>query len=179
VRRVRETSANDLKELARRRLQRLLSFGVTTVEVKSGYGLSLEDEIKCLEVIARLNADGPLELGPTFLGAPAVPSGFPENREEYLRLLLEEMLPEIARRRLAEFCDVFCEREVFSVAESRRILTKAQALGLQLKLHADELSPLGGAELAGQLKAVSADHLLCINDAGLDAPGAPGTRGRP
>ena len=175
VRRVREAAADHLKELARCRLRRLLSFGVTTVEVKSGYGLTLADEIKCLEVIAELNAEGPLELVPTFLGAHAVPPEFRDDREDYLRLLIDEMLPEVARRRLAEFCDVFCEKDVFSVAESERILTKAHDLGLQLKLHADELSSLGGAELAGRLQAASADHLLCVTDAGIDALAASGT----
>jgi imidazolonepropionase len=175
VRRVREAAADHLKELARCRLRRLLSFGVTTVEVKSGYGLTLADEIKCLEVIAQLNAEGPLELIPTFLGAHAVPPEFHDNRDGYIRLLTGEMLPEIARRGLAEFCDVFCEKDVFSLAESERILTKARDLGLQLKLHADELSPLGGAELAGRLRAASADHLLCITDAGIEALAASGT----
>jgi imidazolonepropionase len=175
VRRVRETTADHLKELARRRLQGLLRFGVTTVEVKSGYGLTLADEIKCLEIIGQLNAEGPLELVPTFMGAHAVPPEFRRDRKGYLRLLIDEMLPEIARRRLAEFCDVFCEKDVFSLAESERILTKARDLGLRLKLHADELSPLGGAELAGRLGAVSADHLLCITDAGIEALAASGT----
>jgi imidazolonepropionase len=175
VRRVRETAADHLKELARRRLQSLLRFGVTTVEVKSGYGLTLADEIKCLEIIRQLNAEGPLELIPTFLGAHAVPPEFHANREGYLRHLIDEMLPEIARRRLAEFCDVFCEKDVFSLAESEQILMKARDLGLRLKLHADELSPLGGAELAGRLNAVSADHLLCITEAGIDALAESGT----
>jgi imidazolonepropionase len=175
VRRVREAAADHLKELARCRLRRLLSFGVTTVEVKSGYGLTLADEIKCLEVIAQLNAEGPLELVPTFLGAHAVPPEFRDDRQGYLQLLLDEMLPEVARRQLAEFCDVFCEKDVFSVVESERILTKAHDLGLQLKVHADELSPLGGAELAGRLRATSADHLLCVTDAGIEALAASGT----
>ncbi len=166
---VRQASKEQLKELARRRLQRLLSFGVTTVEVKSGYGLTLADELKCLEVIAELNAEGPVELVPTFLGAHAVPPEFRDNRDGYLRLLSEEMLPEIARCRLAEFCDVFCEAGVFTLEESERILKRARDLGFQLKLHADELSPLGGAELAARLGAVSADHLLCITNAGIEA----------
>jgi imidazolonepropionase len=175
VRRVRSASAQELTELARSRLHRLLGFGVTTVEVKSGYGLSLADELKCLEVIARLNAEGPLELVPTFLGAHAVPPEFQHDRDGYVRCLTEEMLPEVARRKLAEFCDVFCETGVFSLAESERILTRARDLGLKLKLHADELTPLGGAELAGRLGAVSADHLLCITEAGIDALAAAGT----
>lgn len=169
VARVRQSTKDQLKALARRRLERLLRFGVTTVEVKSGYGLTLADEIKCLEAIADLNAEGPLELVPTFLGAHAVPPEYSNDRAGYVRLLIENMLPEIARSKLAEFCDVFCETGVFSIEESERILTQAQRLGLRLKLHADELSPLGGAELAARLGAVSADHLLCITDAGIDA----------
>src|SRR5204862_5641847 len=113
VRHVRAAPRAELKALARRRLDRLLHFGVTTVEVKSGYGLSVADEIKCLEVIAELNAEGPLELVPTFLGAHGVPPEFQNDREGYLRLLSDEMLPEVARRGLAEFCDVFCETGVF------------------------------------------------------------------
>jgi imidazolonepropionase len=175
VRRVRAASREELKALARQRLERLLRFGVTTVEVKSGYGLTLADEIKCLEVIAELNAVAPLELVPTFLGAHAVPPEYVHDREGYLRLLVEDMLPEVARSRLAEFCDVFCERDVFSVAESTRILTRARDLGLRLKLHADELSALGGSELAARVGAVSADHLLCITEAGINAMAAAST----
>ncbi|HEY8506556.1 MAG TPA: imidazolonepropionase [Gemmataceae bacterium] len=175
VRHVRQAAREELKVLARRRLDRLLSLGVTTVEVKSGYGLTVADELKCLEVIAELNAEGPLELVPTFLGAHAVPPEFRDDREGYLRLLTGEMLPEVARRGLAEFCDVFCETGVFSLDESERILTRARDLGLRLKLHADELTPLGGAELAARLGAVSADHLLCVTDAGVEAMAEAGT----
>ncbi len=175
VQRVRAASRDELKLLARRRLDRLLSFGVTTVEVKSGYGLNVADEIKCLEVIAELNAEGPLELVPTFLGAHAVPPEFRNDCAGYLRLLTDEMLPEVARRGLAEFCDVFCETGVFSLDESERVLNRARDLGLGLKLHADELTPLGGAELAARLGAVSADHLLCITDAGIEALADAGT----
>ncbi|MHB1426557.1 MAG: imidazolonepropionase [Gemmataceae bacterium] len=175
VQRVRQASKEELKTLARPRLRRLLRFGVTTVEVKSGYGLTPTDEIKCLEAIAELNAEGPWELVPTFLGAHAVPPEYRADREGYIRALCEDMLPETARQGLAEFCDVFCETGVFSVAESRRILTRARDLGLRLKLHADELSPLGGAELAAEVGAVSADHLLCISAKGIDALAASGT----
>jgi imidazolonepropionase len=175
VRRVRQSSKEELKALARPRLERLLRFGVTTVEVKSGYGLSLADEIKCLEAIAELDAEGPWELVPTFLGAHAVPPEFRDDRAGYNDLLVNEMLPEVARRKLAEFCDVFCETGVFSLTESERILGKARDMGMKLKLHADELTPLGGAELAARLGAVSADHLLCISDAGIDALAASGT----
>ncbi|HEY7315096.1 MAG TPA: imidazolonepropionase [Gemmataceae bacterium] len=175
VRRVRQASKEELKDLTRPRLRRLLRLGVTTVEVKSGYGLTSADEIKCLQAIAELNAEGPWELVPTFLGAHAVPPEYRDDREGYLRSLCDDMLPEIARQRLADFCDVFCETGVFSVAESRRILTRARDLGLGLKLHADELSPLGGAELAAEVGAVSADHLLCITDQGIDALAASKT----
>ncbi len=169
VRQVRQCSCEQLKALARPRLQRLLAFGATTVEVKTGYGLTLADELKCLQVIAELNAEGPIELVPTFLGAHSVPAEFRSNRDGYLRLLLDDMLPEVARSRLADFCDVFCETGVFDLDESFRILDRARELGLRLKVHADELTPLGGAELAARLGAVSADHLLCVTDAGIDA----------
>src|SRR5262245_34001047 len=169
VQRVRQTPREELKALARPRLQRMLRFGVTTVEVKSGYGLTPADELKCLEAIADLNAEGPLELVPTFLGAHAVPAEFRDHRPDYIRLLLDDMLPEVARGRLAEFCDAFCEAGVFSIEESDRILRRARDLGLRLKLHADELTPLGGAELAVRLGAVSADHLLRVTEAGIDA----------
>ncbi len=175
VRQVRQCSREQLKELARPRLRRFLEFGVTTVEVKSGYGLTADDEIKCLQAIAELNAEGPVELVPTFLGAHTVPAEFRGNRNGYLRLLTEEMLPVVAQGRLADFCDVFCEQGVFDLDESRLILNRARGLGLKLKLHADELTPLGGAELAARLGAVSADHLLCISDAGIDALAASGT----
>jgi imidazolonepropionase len=153
----------------------LLQHGVTTVEVKSGYGLTMADEIKCLEAVAELNAEGPLDLVPTFLGAHAVPPEYRSDRDGYLRLLIDDMLPEVARCRLAGFCDVFCETGVFSIEESQRILTRARDLGFRLKLHADELTALGGAELAARLGATSADHLLCITDAGIDALAASGT----
>ncbi len=175
VRRVRAASKEELKALARPRLRLLLQHGVTTVEVKSGYGLTTADEIKCLEAVAELNAEGPLELVPTFLGAHAVPPEYRGDRDGYLRLLLDDMLPAVARGRLAEFCDVFCETGVFSVEESRQILTRARDLGLRLKLHADELTPLGGAELAAAMGAASADHLLHVSDAGIDALAASGT----
>lgn len=175
VRRVRAASRDELKSLARPRLRRLLEFGVTTVEVKSGYGLSPADELKCLEVIADLNAAGPSELVPTFLGAHAVPPEYQNDRENYLRLLTDDMLPEVARGRLAEFCDVFCETGVFGLDESERVLARARNLGLRLKLHADELTPLGGAELAARLGAVSADHLLCVTDRGVEALAESGT----
>jgi imidazolonepropionase len=175
VQHVRASSREQLKALARPRLHRLLQLGVTTVEVKSGYGLTPADELKCLEVIAELNTEGPQELVPTFLGAHTIPPEFRSDRAGYLGLLVDVMLPEVARAGLAEFCDVFCETGVFDLDESKRILSRARDLGLRLKLHADELTPLGGAELAAHLGAVSADHLLCITDAGIDALAASDT----
>jgi imidazolonepropionase len=175
VRAVRQSTHEELKALARPRLRRLLSFGVTTVEVKSGYGLTAPDEQKCLKVIAELNAEGPMDLAPTFLGAHAVPAEHAADRGAYVASLCDDMLPEVARCGLAEFCDVFCETGVFSLEESERILRRAAGLGLKLKLHADELTPLGGAGLAARLGAVSADHLLCITDEGIDALAASNT----
>lgn len=165
---VRRASKKELKNLARRRLQRLLDFGVTTIEVKSGYGLSLADELKCLEVIGELNAEGPWDLVATFLGAHAVPAEFKGHREGYIELITKTMLPEISRQRLAEFCDIFCETGVFDLAESERVLARAKDLGFKLKVHADELTPLGGAALAVRMGAASADHLLCVSDAAID-----------
>lgn len=175
VRRVREASKDQLKELARRRLDRMLALGVTTVEVKSGYGLSLTDEIKCLEAVAELNREHPCDLVPTFLGAHEVPPEYRHEREAYLRLVIERMLPEVAERGLAEFCDVFCEQGVFSVIEAERVLHAAAALGLKRKIHADEFSPLGGAELAARVGATSADHLLHVTEAGIEALHRAGT----
>lgn len=175
VRKVRASTREQLTELARHRLGRMLQFGVTTVEVKSGYGLSLEDELKCLQAIAELQKEGPLEIVPTFLGAHTVPSEYRHDRAGYLRLVREVMLHEVAKQGLAEFCDVFCESGVFSVAESEELLQAARKLGYSLKLHADELTMLGGAELAGRVGAASADHLLCISDAGIDALAASST----
>jgi len=175
VHEVRQSSKEHLKVHALERLARLLKFGVTTVEVKSGYGLSFADEIKCLEVIAELNDEGPWELVPTFLGAHAVPPEFRAQRGEYVDLLIQRMLPEIAHRHLAEFCDVFCDQGAFTAKETEAIFTQAQKLGFRLKLHADELTALGGAELAARYGATSADHLLCITEAGIDALAKSGT----
>ncbi|HLW66758.1 MAG TPA: imidazolonepropionase [Gemmataceae bacterium] len=175
VRHVRQASAAELKEQASRRLQRMLAFGITTVEVKSGYGLTPIDELKCLRVIAELNQTQPCELAPTLMGAHEIPPEYRHNRDEYVRLLCHEMIPTVAAEGLAEFCDVFCEQGVFSVAESERILGTAKDHGLKLKIHADEFTPLGGAELAARLGAVSADHLLHVTDAGIEALNEAGT----
>jgi imidazolonepropionase len=173
VRDVRARSLEDLSDVTRRRLLHLLALGTTTVEVKSGYGLSLEAELKQLQVIAGLANDGPA-LVPTFLGAHEFPLEFRERRDEYVRLVTEEMLPAVARDGLARFCDVFCEPGVYTPEQSRRVLEAAKRHGLGLKIHADELEGSGGAELAVSLGAMSADHLAAVSDEGIAALGAGG-----
>jgi imidazolonepropionase len=178
VRDLRARREDDLFALAEPRLRALAAHGVTTVEVKSGYGLTLEDELKSLRVIARLAAALPMRVRATWLGAHEIPLEFRERangRHEYVELLVNEMLPVIAREKLASYADVFCEPGVFTVDESRRILTAARASGLEPKLHADELSAGGGAELAGELGALSADHLAAVSDAGIAALASAGT----
>lgn len=172
VRDLRQRSEDELFVLAHARLTRLASFGTTTVEVKSGYGLTLEDELKTLRVIARLSRELPLRLIPTFLGAHEIPLEHresPATRKAYVDLVIHEMIPAVAREKLARFADVFCETGVYTVDESRAILTAAREAGLLLKLHADELTSSGGAELAASLNATSADHLAAVSDAGIAA----------
>jgi imidazolonepropionase len=178
VRDLRTRSEDDLVALAGERLRRLAAHGTTTIEVKSGYGLSLESELRTLRVIQRLAAELPVRLVPTFLGAHEVPLEFreaPRSRAEYIDLLVEEMLPAVAREQLARFCDVFCEPGVYTVEESRRVLTAARGHGLGLKLHADELENGAAAELAADLHATSADHLAAISEAGIAALAHAGT----
>jgi len=155
----------------------MLLGGVTTVEAKSGYGLSTEAELRLLRLAAELGRIHPVDVVPTFLGAHAVPPAFRGNTDGYVETILEQMLPAAKSQGVAEFCDVFCETGVFTPEQSRRILEKARDLELGLKLHADELSWSGGAELAGELGAVSADHLLFASPAGLEAMAAAGTVG--
>jgi imidazolonepropionase len=177
VRKVREASKQELFEAALPRLDRMLEHGTTTIEAKSGYGLSTEDELKMLEVIRDLHESHPVDLVPTFLGAHEVPDEFRERKSEYIDLILHEMIPAVAERGLAEFCDIFCEEEVFDVEESRQILTAAREAGLKVKLHADELSPFGGAELAAEMKALSADHLVAVSEQGIEALKSQGVIG--
>jgi len=168
VRDVRALSEEDLLALTRSRMKRLLGLGTTTVEVKSGYGLSLEDEIKQLRVIRKLGDQGPT-LVPTFLGAHEVPAEHRDDPEAYVDLVVNEMLPAVVQEKLAVFCDVFCEPGVFTPKQSERVLSEARKLGLDLKIHADELDGSGGAELAVSLNARSADHLAAISDKGVGA----------
>lgn len=174
VRATRTASREGLTEAGLKRLDSMLAFGVTTVEGKSGYGLDRETEIKQLEVMAALNRRHPLQVVPTFMGAHAVLPDYKGREDDYVEFMLQEVVPEVAARRLAEFCDVFCEKNVFSVEQSRRLLTKAKESGLKPKLHADEIVRLGGAELAAEIGAVSADHLLHASDEGLRAMAATG-----
>ena len=147
----------------------MLSLGTTTVEAKSGYGLSTSDEIKMLEAFVILDRNHPVEIVPTFLGAHEIPPEYAGRKEDYVRLVVEEMIPAVAEKKLAVFCDVFCEKGVFSIEDSRRILEAGKRCELDAKIHADELTSLGGAELAAELGAVSADHLLFASDKGIES----------
>ena len=178
VRDLRARDEDELFGLAEPRLAALAASGVTTVEVKSGYGLSLDDELKMLRVIRRLAETMPMRIVPTWLGAHEIPLEYRDReggRREYVDRLVHEMLPAVAGERLARFADVFCEPGVFTVDESREILTAARAAGLGIKLHADELSAGGGAELAASLGATSADHLAAVSEAGISALAGAGT----
>lgn len=175
VRDLRAASVDDLKQQTRKCLDRMLAHGTTTIEAKSGYGLSLEAELKSLEVIRDLNEVHPVDLAPTFLGAHEVPDEYRNKRGDYLRLLIHEMIPEVGKRELAEYSDVFCEKGVFDIDESRRIQQAARDAGLKLRFHADELTSFGGAELAAEMNATSADHLVYISDAGIKALVQSGT----
>lgn len=167
VRATREMSKEDLKWKAKRSMDEMIIHGTTTCEAKSGYGLNFQDEIKCLEVIRELKGEHPLSLIPTYLGAHAVPLEYKDNRDEYIKLVTEKVIPYISREKLAEFIDCFCEEGVFSVDESRIILKKGKEMGLLAKIHADEIEPMGGAELAGELDAISAEHLLAASEQGM------------
>jgi imidazolonepropionase len=157
VEKTRADAEQDLLVQAKKHADWFLRCGTTTVEAKSGYGLTPEDELKILRVMKRLNQETPLEIVPTFLGAHAVPRDVSASR--YIELVIDEMLPRVAEEKLAEFCDVFCERGYFDIEQSRRILTAARELGLTLRIHADQLSNSGGAKLAAELEATTADHL--------------------
>ena len=170
VAQTRELSSADLLKRCRGFLDEMVRLGVTTVECKSGYGLDGETELRLLRVYRDLQEDGAaVDIVPTFLGAHVVPPEYRERREAYLALLTETLIPAIAREGLADFCDVFVETSAFSIEESRRILAAAQAAGLGLKLHADQLTSGGGAELAAEMGAASADHLECISKKGISA----------
>lgn len=169
VRETRKTSKEKLVENCKETLDVMLKHGTTTVEAKSGYGLNLKDEIKCLEVIQRLDKEHPVTVVSTFLGAHAIPPEYERNADEYVKLVIDEMIPAVANQKLAEFCDVFCEKAVFNRNQSRQILLHGKKYGLRPKLHADEMTHFGGAELAAEIEAVSAEHLLFASNSGLNA----------
>ncbi len=170
----RDASVEELASLVAARLDEMLLCGTTTAEVKSGYGLETGAEIRCLEAIHQAAARHPVRVVPTFLGAHEVPPEHRGDRTRYVDMLVLEMIPSVATRRLAAFADVFCEQGVFSVEESRRILLAARERGMKLRIHADELAATGGAELAGELGARSADHLVHVSSAGMRALAAAG-----
>lgn len=169
VRATRKASEEELFEKSRAFLDELMAQGVTTAELKSGYGLDKETELKQLRVIKRLNEAHPMDAVATYLGAHAIPEEYALRSGEYIDFIISDVLPEIKRQGLAEFCDVFLETGVFGVEESRRLLTAAREMGFGLKIHADEIDELGGSQLAGELGAVSAEHLIATGERGMEA----------
>jgi imidazolonepropionase len=174
VEKTRAVSETDLFGQAKKHASWFQRCGTTTVEAKSGYGLTLSDELKILRVIQRLNEEMPIEFVPTFLGAHATPRDM--RTDDYVDLIINEMLPHVASEKLAEFCDVFCERGYFDIDQSRKILSVAKKLGLKLRLHADQLSNSGGAKLAAELKAITADHLERTDGQGIAAMKSAGVQ---
>jgi imidazolonepropionase len=180
VRSTRLADLGELHELMHRRLERMLSHGTTTVEIKSGYGLSVEDELKCLRAVRDLNIElqergsGP-RIAATFLGAHAVPAEYVDNPEAYVDLVVEKMLPAVAAESLAEWCDVFCDAGAFTADQTRRILGAARELGLGARLHANEFERVGAIGVAAEMRAVSADHLLVMEPEDIEALREAGT----
>jgi imidazolonepropionase len=167
VKATRAASLDDLLALSLKRLDRMLLTGTTTCEAKSGYGLNLEDELKQLEVLCDLGALHPVDVVPTFMGAHDIPPEYRDRRGEYVRLLVETLIPAVRERGLAEFFDIFCEPSAFTLEETRTLVEAARAAGFKIKIHADEFVALGGAELAAEVGAVSAEHLIAVSDEGI------------
>ena len=174
VRETRQASLEKLVENGKRILDRMMSYGTTTVETKSGYGLNTETEIKLLKVAKNLNEEHPLDVIPTFLGAHAIPPEYENRTEEYVDLIISDMIPKIAKERLAEFCDVFCEEDIFSIEQAKKILNAAIRYGLKPQIHVDEIVDTNGALLASEVNAIQAGHLLKSNEDGLKAMAAAG-----
>ena len=168
VRSFRKASYEELLEVTLERMYTFCEYGTLTIEAKSGYGLSTEDEIKALKIIKEAQQELPLTIIPTFLGAHEIPDEYRNDPDAYVELVIKEMIPKVAEQKLAKFCDIFCEKDVFTVDQSEKILLAAKDHGLIPKLHADELNPFGGAELAAKVKAISADHLIEISDRGIE-----------
>ena len=175
VKATREATEDELFDKAWDALDEMMDLGVTTVEAKSGYGLDLETELKQLRVIRRLNEEHPADLAATFLGAHALPPEYKDDRDGYLHLLCDEVIPTVAKQKLAQFCDVFCETGVFTAEESKRILEAGKRFGLIPKIHADEIDPIGGSQLTKEVGAISAEHLIVCPAEGIAAMAEAGT----
>lgn len=175
TRMTREATEEELIAQTTRRLDSFLAHGVTTIEGKSGYGMNLETELKQLRVMKKLQEQHPIDIVPTFMGAHAVPPEFKGREDEYVDHLIQDMLPVVATEKLAEFNDVFCEKGVFTPEQSERILEAGKRFGLTPKIHADEIEPYGGAEIAAKIGAISAEHLLKASDEGIQAMAKAGT----
>ena len=165
----RQATEEELTEKAAKALDEMMSFGVTTCEAKSGYGLATEHELKALQVIKNLNDRHAMDIVPTFMGAHLVPAEYKQNREEYIRLVCEEMMPAVKEQGIAKFCDVFCEADTFTVEESRQVLEAGLKYGLRPKIHADEIEAIGGSILAGEIGAISAEHLIVCPPEGIES----------
>ncbi|MCI5536511.1 MAG: imidazolonepropionase [Clostridiales bacterium] len=175
VRKTREASFEELYAKSEGFLDEMLNMGITTCEAKSGYGLDMENELKMLEVIKALGEKHPMDVVPTFMGAHAIPPEYEGRGDEYIEMLCSEVIPEVRKRGLAEFCDVFCEDSVFNAEQSRKYMEKAREYGFELKIHADEIEDIGGSRLAGELEAVSAEHLIAAGESGMDSMASGGT----
>ena len=175
VRKTREASFEELYAKSEGFLDEMLNMGITTCEAKSEYGLDMENELKMLEVIKALGEKHPMDVVPTFMGAHAIPPEYEGRGDEYIEMLCSEVIPEVRKRGLAEFCDVFCEDSVFNVEQSRKYMEKAREYGFELKIHADEIEDIGGSRLAGELEAVSAEHLIAAGESGMDSMASGGT----
>lgn len=175
AKKTKETSIDSIVEQSAKRLEQVISYGITTIEIKSGYGLDVEGELKLLKAISKLKKLYPVEIVSTFLGAHAYPEIFKNDHEGYINIIINEMLPEIKKANLAEFVDVFCEKGYFSLKETQKILVAAKNMGFGLKLHADEFNSIGGTELAADMGAASVDHLEEISDTGIKKLAESGT----
>jgi len=167
VKATRRATKEDLLSLSLARLDRMMLSGATTVEAKSGYGLNLKDEIKQLEALKEAARRHPMDIVPTFMGAHDIPMEYKTRKSAYIKLLIDKIIPEVSRRKLAEFFDIFCEQGVYSIEETRRLVEAAKRAGFKIRIHADEFAALGGAELAAEVGATSADHLISITEAGI------------
>ena len=171
----RQSTEEELTQKAEKALDEMLHFGVTTCEAKSGYGLATQHELKALQVIDNLNRTHPIDLVATFMGAHLVPAEYKSNRGEYIRLVCEEMMPLVAQQGVAKYCDVFCEADTFTVEESRQVLEAGLKYGLRPKIHADEIEAIGGSQLAGEIGAISAEHLIVCPPEGIASMAKGGT----